>query len=241
MKSHYRKKFKSQTWTECTIAPCWSVSLATSAKKKSVVDAISQFRTVPTVFLLVFVCRPTVWRLSRVSQARTSPTWGGGWDRLSPSKNRVSTGLCSSHEPHEVQKYLLFSGNLVIFIFLNAICLVTFAEKEIPIPVKQEPVEIKEPVVEVDKFKSRYKKFIPPVPPSPVSENTFADIVITEVTLNKQITLITGGYVSKSMNTINMEKHQQLSFHDHCSQKWYVYMFDTVRVWFAVFFIVLSA
>lgn len=33
MKSHYRKKFKSQTWTECTIAPCWSVILATSAKK----------------------------------------------------------------------------------------------------------------------------------------------------------------------------------------------------------------
>lgn len=46
-------------------------------------------------------------------------------------------------------------------------------EKEIPIPVKQEPVEIKEPVVEVDKSKSRYKKFMPPVPPSPVSTNTF--------------------------------------------------------------------
>lgn len=44
----------------------------------------------------------------------------------------------------------------------------TFAEKEIPIPVKQEPVEINE-VIEVDKFKSRYKKFISPVPPSPVS------------------------------------------------------------------------
>ncbi|XP_068199618.1 lysine-specific demethylase 5B-B isoform X2 [Antennarius striatus] len=41
-------------------------------------------------------------------------------------------------------------------------------EKEIPIPVKQEPVEIKEPIVEADKSKSRYKKFIPPVPPSPV-------------------------------------------------------------------------
>ncbi|KAG7519301.1 lysine-specific demethylase 5B-B-like isoform X2 [Solea senegalensis] len=42
-------------------------------------------------------------------------------------------------------------------------------EKEIPIPVKQEPVEIKEPIIEADKFKSRYKKFIPPpVPPSPV-------------------------------------------------------------------------
>lgn len=46
-------------------------------------------------------------------------------------------------------------------------------EKEIPIPVKQEPVEIKEPVVEVDKSKSRYKKFMPPVPPSPVSTNMF--------------------------------------------------------------------
>ncbi|XP_035513492.1 lysine-specific demethylase 5B-B isoform X1 [Morone saxatilis] len=41
-------------------------------------------------------------------------------------------------------------------------------EKEIPIPVKQEPVESKEPIIEADKSKSRYKKFIPPVPPSPV-------------------------------------------------------------------------
>ncbi|KAK5895431.1 hypothetical protein CesoFtcFv8_012024 [Champsocephalus esox] len=38
-------------------------------------------------------------------------------------------------------------------------------EKEIPIPVKQEPVEIKEPIIE-DKLKSRYKK-PPPVLPSP--------------------------------------------------------------------------
>ena len=43
------------------------------------------------------------------------------------------------------------------------------AEKEIPILVKVEPVEIKEPISEADKSKSRYKKFIPPVPPSPVS------------------------------------------------------------------------
>ncbi|XP_073325652.1 lysine-specific demethylase 5B-B isoform X4 [Pagrus major] len=41
-------------------------------------------------------------------------------------------------------------------------------KQEIPIPVKQEPVEFKEPVIEADKSKSRYKKFIPPVPPSPV-------------------------------------------------------------------------
>ncbi|XP_062248661.1 lysine-specific demethylase 5B-B isoform X1 [Platichthys flesus] len=41
-------------------------------------------------------------------------------------------------------------------------------EKEIPILVKVEPVEIKEPIIEADKSKSRYKKFIPPVPPSPV-------------------------------------------------------------------------
>ncbi|XP_033484750.1 lysine-specific demethylase 5B-B isoform X1 [Epinephelus lanceolatus] len=41
-------------------------------------------------------------------------------------------------------------------------------EKEIPIPVKQEPVEIKEPVIEADKSKSRYKKFIPPLISSPV-------------------------------------------------------------------------
>lgn len=45
----------------------------------------------------------------------------------------------------------------------------SLAEKEIPILVKQEPVEIKEPMIEADKFKSRYKKFIPPVLPSPVS------------------------------------------------------------------------
>ncbi|XP_018542873.1 lysine-specific demethylase 5B-B isoform X2 [Lates calcarifer] len=41
-------------------------------------------------------------------------------------------------------------------------------EKEIPIPMKQEPVEIKEPIIEADKSKSRYKKFIPPIAPSPV-------------------------------------------------------------------------
>ncbi|XP_068454053.1 lysine-specific demethylase 5B-B isoform X2 [Clinocottus analis] len=41
-------------------------------------------------------------------------------------------------------------------------------EKEIPIPVKQEPVESKEPIIEADKYKSRYKKIIPPVLPSPV-------------------------------------------------------------------------
>ncbi|XP_040049420.2 lysine-specific demethylase 5B-B isoform X2 [Gasterosteus aculeatus] len=41
-------------------------------------------------------------------------------------------------------------------------------EKEIPIPVKQEPVESKEPILEADKTKSRYKKFIPPVFSSPV-------------------------------------------------------------------------
>ncbi|XP_070766627.1 lysine-specific demethylase 5B-B [Enoplosus armatus] len=34
-------------------------------------------------------------------------------------------------------------------------------EKEIPIPVKQEPAESKEPIIEADKSKSRYKKFIP--------------------------------------------------------------------------------
>uniref|UniRef100_A0A3B3B9I3 [histone H3]-trimethyl-L-lysine(4) demethylase n=1 Tax=Oryzias melastigma TaxID=30732 RepID=A0A3B3B9I3_ORYME len=37
-------------------------------------------------------------------------------------------------------------------------CLV---EKEIPIVVKQEPLEIKEPIIEADKSKSRYKKMIP--------------------------------------------------------------------------------
>ncbi|XP_061909380.1 lysine-specific demethylase 5B-B isoform X2 [Entelurus aequoreus] len=41
-------------------------------------------------------------------------------------------------------------------------------EKEIPILVKQEPVESKEQVIETDKFKQRYKKYTPPVPPSPV-------------------------------------------------------------------------
>ncbi|XP_029994151.1 lysine-specific demethylase 5B-B-like isoform X1 [Sphaeramia orbicularis] len=40
-------------------------------------------------------------------------------------------------------------------------------EKEIPIPVKQEPVETKEPVKDVS-HKSRYKKILPPLLPSPV-------------------------------------------------------------------------
>lgn len=51
-------------------------------------------------------------------------------------------------------------------VFFSPFC--CLAEKEIPILVKQEPVEIKEPI-EADKFKSRYKKFIPPLLPSPVS------------------------------------------------------------------------
>ncbi|XP_077454507.1 lysine-specific demethylase 5B-B isoform X2 [Stigmatopora argus] len=41
-------------------------------------------------------------------------------------------------------------------------------EKEIPVQLKQEPVEIKEPVIEEDKFKQRYKKYIEAVPPNPV-------------------------------------------------------------------------
>lgn len=47
------------------------------------------------------------------------------------------------------------------------------SEKEIPIPVKHELVENREPVIEADKSKSRYKKFVPPVPPNPVSRNVF--------------------------------------------------------------------
>lgn len=47
------------------------------------------------------------------------------------------------------------------------------AEKEIPIPVKQEPVESKEPIIDTDKAKTRYKKIIPQVPPSPVSRKVF--------------------------------------------------------------------
>ncbi|XP_077368986.1 lysine-specific demethylase 5B-B isoform X2 [Festucalex cinctus] len=41
-------------------------------------------------------------------------------------------------------------------------------EKEIPIQVKQEPVDIKEPLIEEDKFKQRYKKYIQFLPPNPV-------------------------------------------------------------------------
>ncbi|XP_072305299.1 lysine-specific demethylase 5B-B isoform X1 [Eucyclogobius newberryi] len=42
-------------------------------------------------------------------------------------------------------------------------------EKEIPIQIKLEPVEMEEPIVEPDKLKSRYKKqVLPPVPPNPV-------------------------------------------------------------------------
>lgn len=43
--------------------------------------------------------------------------------------------------------------------------------------MKQEPVEIKEPTIEADKFKSRYKKFIPPILPSPVSRIVFPSSV----------------------------------------------------------------
>uniref|UniRef100_A0A674PS57 [histone H3]-trimethyl-L-lysine(4) demethylase n=1 Tax=Takifugu rubripes TaxID=31033 RepID=A0A674PS57_TAKRU len=48
---------------------------------------------------------------------------------------------------------------------------------KIPILVKQEPVEIKEPAIDADKFKSRYKKFIPPILPSPVSWIVFSSPV----------------------------------------------------------------
>ncbi|KAM9343748.1 lysine-specific demethylase 5B-B isoform 2-T2 [Pholidichthys leucotaenia] len=42
------------------------------------------------------------------------------------------------------------------------------SEREIPIPVKPEPTEVKEPVIDTDKSKSRYKKDLPPIPLSPV-------------------------------------------------------------------------
>ncbi|XP_051910169.1 lysine-specific demethylase 5B-B isoform X2 [Hippocampus zosterae] len=42
------------------------------------------------------------------------------------------------------------------------------AENEIPVQVKQEPAEIKEPLFEEDKFKQRYPKYVPAVPPNPV-------------------------------------------------------------------------
>lgn len=42
-------------------------------------------------------------------------------------------------------------------------------EREVPIQVKQEPVEIKEINPEPEKSKSRYKKNIPPPPVSMVS------------------------------------------------------------------------
>uniref|UniRef100_A0A7N8WNW5 [histone H3]-trimethyl-L-lysine(4) demethylase n=1 Tax=Mastacembelus armatus TaxID=205130 RepID=A0A7N8WNW5_9TELE len=51
-------------------------------------------------------------------------------------------------------------------------------EKEIPISVKQETVEMKEPIIEADKSKSRYKKILPLVPPSPVSRKLFVDLVV---------------------------------------------------------------
>uniref|UniRef100_UPI0037E7073C lysine-specific demethylase 5B-B isoform X2 n=1 Tax=Semicossyphus pulcher TaxID=241346 RepID=UPI0037E7073C len=53
-------------------------------------------------------------------------------------------------------------------------------EKEIPILVKQEPVEIKEPVIEAEKTKSRYKKFIPPVLLSPQQGKTTAPVISTD-------------------------------------------------------------
>uniref|UniRef100_A0A096LQ09 [histone H3]-trimethyl-L-lysine(4) demethylase n=1 Tax=Poecilia formosa TaxID=48698 RepID=A0A096LQ09_POEFO len=48
-----------------------------------------------------------------------------------------------------------FQGGGGSFHRLSVSCL---AEKPIPILVKQEPVEFKEPIIEADKFKSRYKK-----------------------------------------------------------------------------------
>lgn len=55
---------------------------------------------------------------------------------------------------------------------------------------------------------------MPPVPPSPVSENTLADFVVIEVKLHSQMTLIkAGGSMSKSRLTSPIDKHQQLRFH----------------------------
>uniref|UniRef100_A0A8C2WPD3 [histone H3]-trimethyl-L-lysine(4) demethylase n=1 Tax=Cyclopterus lumpus TaxID=8103 RepID=A0A8C2WPD3_CYCLU len=61
--------------------------------------------------------------------------------------------------------YNLFQSGANLFTFSDGVSNVSccLAEKEIPIPVKQEPVETKEPIVEADKYKSRYKKIIPPV------------------------------------------------------------------------------
>ncbi|XP_060913792.1 lysine-specific demethylase 5B-B isoform X1 [Labrus mixtus] len=62
------------------------------------------------------------------------------------------------------------------------------AEKEIPIPVKQEPVESKEPVIEAEKPKSRYKKYVAPVPPSP-QQGKMAPVIPTE-TITYQVDLV---------------------------------------------------
>lgn len=67
--------------------------------------------------------------------------------------------------------------SFIILVFQTHTFFCCLAEKEIPFLVKQEPVEIREPTIEADKFKSRYKKFIPPVLPSPVSWILFASSV----------------------------------------------------------------
>lgn len=52
-------------------------------------------------------------------------------------------------------------------------------EKEIPLMVKQEAAESKEPVFEADKFKSRYKKYLPHVPPNPVRRHVCSMVMST--------------------------------------------------------------
>ena len=101
---------------------------------------------------------------------RTGLTCGGGWVPLLPNRN-----LVGHVAPPAVANSCLFATMLLFSCFYNAYCSFRPAEKEHAITVKQEPVELKEPVIEADKIKSRYKKNLPPVPlvpPSPVSGYT---------------------------------------------------------------------
>lgn len=89
--------------------------------------------------------------------------------------------------PYLLYKLLLwpkcYAGNGVS----NVSC--CLAEKEIPILVKQEPVESKEPIIEADKSKSRYKKIIPTVPPSPVSRKMYRLVRLIYQTSKLNLTL----------------------------------------------------
>lgn len=86
-----------------------------------------------------------------------------------PGRARIPVTLSYLQSLCSTSVFHLLHVTIITLVFQMDTFFCCLAEKEIPILVKQEPVEIREPTIEADKFKSRYKKFIPPVLPSPVS------------------------------------------------------------------------